>query len=544
MIEKLFTLLPVLFCILCLEMTGKAWAGPVEQLEQAEAYQEQGQYTQAEQIYQQILTDYPGTDHAFQAQKNLTILYVTWDKQSNAEAALQQLLTDFSEHEAIAIAVTHVADTYRNLQKHQNACEIYNYVVNNWPDDEHGMWSQMGLVISNISLGNNEVAETAFDKLRTDYAGYQHLSRAVCLVADTYRKLEKHEKACERYQYALTNWPDAEFAIWSQMGLTISNIRLRNFDDADFTADKLCADFSEDKRVPIAVCMVADEYRKFKKYETARDHYQYVIDNWPDAEHALWSHMGLAISNIRLGDFNSAWAAVDKLFTDFFEDDRMAIVCCLVGDEYRKLDKNEKALVLYQYVVDNWPDAEHALWSQMGLAISYTVLQDSDAALAAYDELPANFSERPRYPLAVFQIGELYYRQALLREDEGQHIQATQYHQKAITEWEKIITELPESMTTAWAYNFAADCYRRLGQHQKAIEYYQTVVDDWPDYDFAWDALFRIGRNYEALDKSGLMSTAEANPKIRAVYEQVLEKYPDCKAAKYARRWLTRHHYR
>jgi hypothetical protein len=50
MAKKLFILLPVLFCILFLEMAGKALAGPADQLEQAETYQEQGQYAQVEEL--------------------------------------------------------------------------------------------------------------------------------------------------------------------------------------------------------------------------------------------------------------------------------------------------------------------------------------------------------------------------------------------------------------------------------------------------------------------------------------------------------------
>ncbi len=544
MARKLFTLLPILFCILFFEMTGKAFAGPADQLEQAETYQKEGQYAQAKRIYQQIVTDYPDTNDAFHAQKNLTILYVAWDKQPQAEEALQKLRADFSGHEAIATAITYVADTYRKSEKHQKACEIYQNVVDNWPQDEHGMWSQMGLTISNICLGNDNAAETALEQLRTEYSGHKLISKAACLIADEYRKLEKYEKACEHYQYVVSTWPDAEAALWSQMGLASSSVLLGDYDAAGAAIDKLHADFSRDERMATAACLIADEYRKLEKHEKACEHYQYVVSNWPDAEYALWSGMGLAISNIHAGDYDAAWAAVEQLFNDFFEDGQMATAGCLIGDEYRKLENHEKALVLYQYVVDNWPNAEHAMWSKMNLAISNTAIRNDDAARTAIDELPVNFSGQPKFPSAVFQIGELYYRQAFLREREDHHAQAKQYLQKAIAKWETIITDLPDSITTAWAYNFAADCYRRLGQHQKAVEYYQTVVDDWPDYEYAWDALFRIGRNYENRMKSGLMSKSEANPKIRAVYEQVLEQYPDCKAAMYARRWLTRRNYK
>jgi TolA-binding protein len=123
-----------------------------DKFKQAQTHQEQRQYAQAEQIYKQTVKANPGTEDAFQAQKNLAILYVEWDKQPQAQAALQELIGNFSGHKDIAAAVTYVADAFRKMERHEKACEIYRYVVDNWPKDEHAMWSQMNLVISNTCL--------------------------------------------------------------------------------------------------------------------------------------------------------------------------------------------------------------------------------------------------------------------------------------------------------------------------------------------------------------------------------------------------------
>ena len=34
---------------------------------------------------------------------------------------------------------------------------------------------------------------------------------------------------------------------------------------------------------------------------------------------------------------------------------------------------------------------------------------------------------------------------------------------------------------------------------------------------------------------------SQTDPKIKAAYEQLLEKYPDCSAARIARRWLNQY---
>ena len=271
----------------------------------------------------------------------------------------------------------------------------------------------MGLVISNTCLGNNNPAEIAFKKLCIDYSGNELLAKAICLVADNYRRLERNEKACEIYQRALANKPDIESALWSLMGLAISHIGLGDYVAAGAAVNKLLDDFAEYDRISIAACMIADEYRKSNKYEEASELYRYVINKWPDAEHELWSHMGLGISNLRLGEELAAQQAFDKLRTDFAEDERMATAGCLIGDEYRSLEMYEKACKFYRYVVDKWPDTEKAMWSQTNMGNIKLELGDENAARAIFDKVLADFDGHPVLPKAVDLMAYGYYRKAL-----------------------------------------------------------------------------------------------------------------------------------
>ncbi len=68
----------------------------------------------------------------------------------------------------------------------------------------------------------------------------------------------------------------------------------------------------------------------------------------------------------------------------------------------------------------------------------------------------------------------------------------------------------------------------------------EKVGDSCPEYRMRWKALFLIGRNYENLKKTGLITESQANLKIKAAYEQLLEKYPDCEVAETAARSIGR----
>ena len=86
-------------------------------------------YEQAEQLYKTIAAGQAGTDYGLEAQEKLTCLYATWGKEPEARAGLEELLADYSRHDRIATAVTHVADTYRARENHRRACEIYADVI-------------------------------------------------------------------------------------------------------------------------------------------------------------------------------------------------------------------------------------------------------------------------------------------------------------------------------------------------------------------------------------------------------------------------------
>jgi len=63
----------------------------------------------------------------------------------------------------------------------------------------------------------------------------------------------------------------------------------------------------------------------------------------------------------------------------------------------------------------------------------------------------------------------------------------------------EFIEKSPHSAYAAEAHYILAICYKRLEEYTKAIECYQKVVDDWPDYKYAWLAQLRVAKIYDGL---------------------------------------------
>jgi tetratricopeptide (TPR) repeat protein len=193
------------------------------------------------------------------------------------------------------------------------------------------------------------------------------------------------------------------------------------------------------------------------------------------------------------------------------------------------------ALAIIMVVVAVFKPGGASMPARTAAIISDVNSSDDSAALAAVEELIADFKDEPDLPQSLWQIGQQYYNNAVRYYRADLKEQARDYYRKAIALRERTIQESPHSDVVPKAYFTAAIIYsQELHEYEKGIEYFQKVLDNWPDYKYACDAQYSIGRYYERLRNSGGISAAEANPKIEAAYQAVVEKYPDSDSAKYA----------
>jgi TolA-binding protein len=58
----------------------------------------------------------------------------------------------------------------------------------------------------------------------------------------------------------------------------------------------------------------------------------------------------------------------------------------------------------------------------------------------------------------------------------------TQKYEEAIKDFEQAVQNHPDDPGVPSAYVRMGDCYRELGQKDKAIQIYQKVLDDFPNY--------------------------------------------------------------
>jgi tetratricopeptide (TPR) repeat protein len=661
-------------------------AGPgcaPDAFERAQRYKRAGEYTQAEQVYHRIAADQPGTDDALNAQKQLTLLYIAWGKEPEAQKAFEDLIAAFSTHKDIAAAIWCIAREFETAGNSKKALELHQYNVERFPKQKHAMWSQVEIIYYHIGTGDSTAADADVDKLLKVFSTQPTLSKEIYQVAKRYKKAGKIEKALPLYQYNVEHFPKDQYAMWSQVEIIKSHLHSGHNQSADAACDTLLSVFSSQPMLPKEVYQLSREHSELKRYDRAlsldkynAEHfpndmygmlskvyyhlrnaeykaadtlvnrlltefsnqpalakeiyqltgpfvkagkfdacvhlYKYFLEKEPKDEQALFAQKGLAICYIELGDEAAAEKAIKKLLTGFVGHKRIAeavyelgMYCyrarkfdralelrqynverfpkekyamwsqaeiiksyirdghqqaadtayekllslfasqptlateiCRVADTYLAAGNLEKAEKLYTYVLNKWPDNKQILWAKAGMIKLDIARGDEGSAQSKIDNLMEDFKNHTDLSLALWRAAEGYYDRALADQKEGSQAKAKEHFTKVINLGETIRRQLPASSATVEAYFYSAECHYQLGEDQKALAYFQKLVDKWPDYEYAWLAQARVAKIYKRFAAAGVMPDSEVEAAMNVVYERLLANYPDCPAAQTARRWL------
>lgn len=83
-----------------------------------------------------------------------------------------------------------------------------------------------------------------------------------------------------------------------------------------------------------------------------------------------------------------------------------------------------------------------------------------------------------------------------------------------------------------------AQGYYDLGEYQKAVDYYSSVLSCWPTHPQAWYAKYRLGICYQDMGQAGLLDAESIRMKVNQIFNELIREYPNSPAADAASQWL------
>jgi len=127
--------------------------------------------------------------------------------------AIDELTADFAGHPDLAQALYRIARQYEQRPRnYHKAKSIYQAIVNDFPDSEHGLKAELNVskinVILRIESGEDSDAESAIDSLIADSNDFQRLPGALYRIAEKYRRAGQYADANDIYQEIIEQYPD------------------------------------------------------------------------------------------------------------------------------------------------------------------------------------------------------------------------------------------------------------------------------------------------------------------------------------------------
>ena len=497
-------------------------------------YRAAGKYDRALLAYEHAVAHDP--DY-LDARKALCLTQLRRNDVEGAAETVWRMMSELAEHEWMPLAAVQMGEEFAKAGRREIAMEINQYMVADHADRNEAAWAQKNICLMLIEAGDEPGAAAAIEVLSTMFATADATPESLLEIGDRYCDLKQFDRALEVYRLAAAGESNA---LYAEKAKCLALVHLKDMDGATDAVWRMMLDFSRDARMPLAAVQVGDAFLKAKQPEVAVEIYRYVVDHHAGSDAAVWAQKNICDMLIDAGDEAGTAMAIDKLKTHFDARQTVAAALLQLADKYRGLKAVDDARLLCKHVIDEYTDTASPLWAaQRLILIDIDESEDPNAPLetipppilAAVDRLRTDYAIHPELTKALFYIGEEYYRMG--HYDDFGRVRPTGklYWPKAIAVWQKLLNgDVPfDREFTPEAWWLTGVCQARMAQAPQALSSLQTVIKNWPEFKFAWNAQVWIGVCYEQLKRANRRKPKmDYDALIEEAYATVLEKYPDC----------------
>jgi len=542
------------------------------------------QFNKAIELADYVLKNWPKADFAVLAGMTIALSQAAKGDITASEGTTDWLIADYAGDANLPAAIATIADTYCWRRMYDRSERLYRVILDKSPDSAEATKARLGLarveVLTLIEKKKFSLAQQQVNSMAVDFNDGPDLSAALFQIGQEFFWQRKYVEARDAFDQLIEKSPvnllSQQARLWSARANVCALIwqntsqpGSRQAKDEEVVAaiDKLISDFEGDAGLPDALFWISKEYEWSKGpaqdrtgwYDEPNSVYQRLVEQFKNTSYSQqseWGQKRLAhrikiLKLIKEADQNEVDAVIENMVKDFAGRSEIAGELCWIAREYEMYpDKHELSKQMYERIIRGYPDSVEANEARLDIPranIQFLIgAGDINEANALTDEFVADFNRDPYAGSCLGRIATQYYKTALAFKEPNRSStsqgcslaakeQAKQYFEQAEGVWQRIIDKLPvQAGDTDNAYYFVAGCRQHLGRWEEALDYYQKVVTDWPDYKYAGGAQCAVGWSYEALRDEGKIPKEEANAIIEQAYTAVLTEYPDCYIAHYA----------
>ncbi|MEI6084460.1 MAG: tetratricopeptide repeat protein [Verrucomicrobiota bacterium] len=467
---------------------------PQAAFQDAQAAYTDGDWVKALTAFQFFEKTYP-----FSSAVPSAIYYQGWcwaaqGRHQEAVNVLQRLITSsYSNADVVAEAVLKQAECYREMQQVPKAVEVYRRFQQQYPQHELLPQAMLGEAWATYKGGNPTGAKNIIRVVQSKYrdnAGVQ--LDALFLLGQVYTEERDFQNANKVYR-----------EITKQRGNPRATEALYLAAEAMFNrGDAL----SKENKTEEANKAFRDAISYFKGVRS-KAALQEVLQRDIDQLNAIRGQLGLEVWQRRTEATRRLMAQIKD------RPDLRVLALFRVANCYQALEMPEEASVVYQYLLDRYPNDNAAEQIWFGLIQTLTQRGQSKKADALSEEFKKKFpnaggTDSVQMMQAEAQFKQLHYKEALVLYD-------------------KALASAKAAATLELIEFRIATCYFNLDDFPKARETFAAFAQKRTDSKIRPDALFFLGlTHYEIANRSG--DTNVARPNLEAgvkAYEEIRVKH-------------------
>ncbi|MFH1897585.1 MAG: tetratricopeptide repeat protein [Candidatus Desantisbacteria bacterium] len=418
----------------------------------------QKKYTEALEVYESFVKDYPDNQFVPEGLYRMGLCYYQLEYYREAIDVWQKLKDTYKEHPIAIDALAKIADTYFRAQEYDKAIVVYQEIVKNYPRSPNGKDARLRIGQSYYNAMNDEKAIAEFQGFIDTYPDDPKASDALSAIeASLYRQEKKLLASGDKEENSTA---------------AIINM-LRGF-ITKYPKSKLASEMQ---------FHLAQKYFEIEQYAQAVEEFSRIAINYSDSKYMAESQYLLGESLYELKRYDETIAVYHRLLQNFPTYESIPIASFHLGTAFYNLERLEEAIKTYQSLTQNYPNSEYTSAALFNIALCYKKMGKLDETAGAYRTFCQKYPDDDMTTKALMELAAICRKQGNFQE--------------AIKTLTDLSNKAHDESKMEIIYN-TAECYLAMKDKEKATLEYLKLKDMTPKGN-SWrlTALAKLGEGYE-----------------------------------------------
>lgn len=519
----------------------------------AEIYRREGKF---EDAYKELITAQETAEERFykaKVQMRLGDNYMEWKRFNDAYVAYNQVIELYADTGYPPIAQYNKGEARYFAGDYARARVEYAAVDSMYPDSETGLRanSLYSAAWSSEKLGDHEAAIALYSRVVDNFPRSDQAPLCLLRIGRVNTEQQRFDEAVEAYRAIAENYGDTKHAADANYGMGLlfkqqgrdaeaieafsrvgrdarevyvaSLIEAANIHIAAGRAqegrallDALLAGVTGDRVLEsTAHYQIAQLDLNNDNYVDAIKRYSLVIDDYSETEVVRDAHYGRALSYHKANRFTRALADYEWLLQQKLPDSMTLKIEFAKALSHAAEGQDSQARTLLTKVIESG-DETLARNAQLQL-ISMAEKQDPQEAVRTYEDMLSRLRTQEDRVRVLIRLASAYFRL-------GQYDRSVEASQQ-------LLDVAVDANDIANALFVQGNSHFRAGDLAKAVQTYQTIVDNYPQIGWARNAQFQIGATYNKLSGGG---NVQYLPPVAEAFRKYYTDYPEDEKAVYA----------